>query len=185
MLIPLGILASSGGAVAGSYELISTTVLTGTQASVTFDVSTLASTYKHLQIRFTGRNNGSGGGSTLSIRLNSDSGSNYSRHQLYGTSSSVGSGATTSTTSAWTGFTNGTDNASTIFNAGIVDLLDIFSTSKNKTLRSFSGEPTSSYVLFRSSAWLSTSVVTSIALIPESGSLVSGSRFSIYGIKGA
>jgi hypothetical protein len=47
---------------------------------VVFDVSTFASTYKHLQIRMTARLSASTGITTSFLRLNSDTGSNYATH---------------------------------------------------------------------------------------------------------
>ena len=60
-------------------EAIATTYLEADAANVTF--SSIPATYEHLQIRGTLRGAVSG---TLAIQLNSDTGSNYSRHQIYG-----------------------------------------------------------------------------------------------------
>jgi hypothetical protein len=55
MLIPFGVFSAAGSSVSNSYELISTTILPNSSStSVTFDVSSLASTYKHLQVRVCG-----------------------------------------------------------------------------------------------------------------------------------
>lgn len=165
--------------------LITETVLNSNTASVTFDVSTLAAAgYKHLQIRAVTKNS-FGSAKDIRIRFNGDTATNYSIHQIYPSSGSLYASATTSTTSAWSGHSNGTDLASTIFNAAIIDLVDFSSTSKNKTLRSLSGEPAVGYILFRSSAWNSTAAITSINLFPDSSvNFTAGSRFSLYASKG-
>lgn len=182
MLIPLGILASSGGGAGGSFELISTTTLGSTQASVTFDVSTYASTYKHLQIRKMARADVSDWSSH--IRFNSDTGSNYSWHQLGGDGSSVFSSAGTSQTQMLVGKQPVTSDANN-FTADVIDILDPFVTTKNTTIRSFNGYAgTAPVVILRSGAWYNTAAVTSITVTQLSGNFVSGSRFSIYGIKG-
>lgn len=178
MLIPLGILASSGGGAAGSFDLISTTVLSSSQSSVTFDVTGLGSTYKHLQLRMAHQHNTSAG--LVAIRLNSDSGSNYSRHYLDGNGSSVVSGSEASMTYLQVGY-----SPASYFNAAVFDLLDAFSTTKYKTSRTLFGSVANPAVSLASSNWGSTSAVTSVTVFVREGySFVSGSRFSLYGIKG-
>jgi len=187
MLIPLGILASSGGGAAGSFELISTTILSTTAASVTFSTTGLGSTYKHLQIRSTIRTDKSVGQSTF-VRLNGDSGSNYAFHSLVGNGSSVTSNATTSYTSAvmYLGSTPGTNTTTGVFEPGIIDILDAFSTSKNKTLKAVNGNQSNvvTNLRFTSGLWMNTAAITSILISPETNNFIAGSRFSLYGIKG-
>jgi hypothetical protein len=185
MLIPLGILASSGGGAAGSFDLISTTILGSATSSVTFDVTGLGSTYKHLQIRMTTRNSVAGTGDDYAfIRFNSDTGSNYAFHRLYGYSGSVYSTAGTSITAARMGITPRNGETSGLFNPVVVDILDPFSSSKNKTLRSLSGG-TGVTMNMMSGLWMNTTAVTSVSIVEGGGgNFVTGSRFSIYGIKG-
>jgi hypothetical protein len=187
MLIPLGILASSGGGAAGSFELISTTILGSNQTSVTLDISGLSATYKHLQIRMAARQIGDGFGG-MDMRANSDSGSNYSMHRLWGNGSSVSSNANTSQTMAQIAYLN-RSNSSDAFTGVVLDILDPYSTNKNKTFRTLFGVPNTSsgnYNGIFSGAWYSTSAMTSITLYADSGGGTFGtnSRFSIYGIKG-
>jgi hypothetical protein len=122
------------------------------------------------------------------LRLNNDSGTNYSQHQLFGSAgvgvASVGGG---SSTYAQIGITSGSVSASH-FVGGTIDLLDVFDTTKNKTLRGFSGwhSTDSSYrngITLRSSAWYNTAAVTSITILPITNSFTAGSRFSLYGLK--
>lgn len=190
MLIPLGILASSGGGAGGSYELISTTILGSTTASVTFDVTGLGSTYKHLQIRYTARGDSGNAYSGIRYRLNSDSGSNYSTHMLKGDGGSVGSYYTDTFTGLTTGGYQvemvGNGATANAFAAGVFDLLDAFSTTKYKTSRAITGRAISdSQVALISGSWRNTAAVTSIQVAPTgSSNFLTGSRFSIYGIKG-
>jgi hypothetical protein len=185
MLIPLGILASSGAAPMGDYELIQTTILGSNQASVIFDVSSFASTYKHLQIRAVMKTDHAAPWEVGQIRLNGDSGSNYSAHGLLGNGSSVSSYAVTSGSSIGY-FTAGTTTANT-FGGLVIDILDSYSTTKNKTLRIMSGAvpATSMELRFISGAWYNTASITSATLSPVFGTtILTGSRFSIYGIRG-
>ena len=77
-----------------SYESIATATGTGSSATITF--SSIPSTYEHLQIRFTGKGTGSAEVDT-SIRFNSDTGSNYAWHQVYGYGTSAAASNGTST----------------------------------------------------------------------------------------
>jgi hypothetical protein len=188
-LSALGIFSAAGaGGPVGTYELIETVILGSTTASVTFsNLGTYASTYKHLQIRATYRsNNGGTGLENGTFRLNGDSGNNYSFHNL----SNSGGGVT---------FQNGVSQSfirffapnlntlSSHYASSVFDILDPYSTSKNKTVRlltgSFRSSDTNAFFLgLFSGAWYNTASTTSITLGTPS-SFVAGSRFSIYGIR--
>lgn len=188
-LSALGIFSAAGaGGVAGTYELIESQILGSSQASITFSsLGTYSSTYKHLQIRAVARSTrASTNPEILGIRFNADSGSNYSYHQLYGTGSSVVSDAFTSQTSLYALRATGASVAANVFNAGVVDILDPYSTTKNTTTRSAQGGvETTNLVLLTSGAWYNTNSITSLELVPATGSsIVAGSRFSLYGIRG-
>jgi hypothetical protein len=187
-LFPLGILsAAAGGGALSDYELISTNILGSTTADVTFDVSSFASTYKHLQIRMVARGSGAiTGAYDLLIRFNGNTGSNYSGHNLRGTGSAVQSNAITSATSILNESTFvGNNEAANIFGSAVIDILDPFSTTKNTTTRSLGGFTGSSSRLYLGSgAFYSTDAITSVNIRPGGGSILAGSRFSIYGIKG-
>lgn len=183
MLIPLGILASSGGGAAGSYELISTTVLGSSQASVDFDVSTFASTYKHLQIRFAVRGARASGSEDLRMRFNGST-STYSVHYLYGQGSTVYS-ASDPFGSMYLGTHPASTDTANVFGVGVVDILDPFSSTKNKTIRALNGRTsTSNTVMLVSGAYLSTTVVSAISLYGQNANLATGTRISLYGIRG-
>lgn len=168
-------------ATTSSYELIETVYLTGSQASVTFDLSGLSSDYQHLQIRMTAR---TGAAANLKIRYNGDTAGNYSFHYLEATGSSVISGAGTSQSSGDLGVAVAETN---VFSGFVVDILDPFETTKFKTGRSFYGAATagSKWMGIMSHNWRSTSAVTSINISAGAQSFQTGSRFSIYGIKGS
>jgi len=180
----LGILNSqAAGGGAGAYDLLETTTLTSSASSVTFSGLGSYSNYAHLQVRYTMRLDSAFDGGTLLYRLNSDSGSNYARHQLIGSGSSVLSQASTTFNQAGYGIGGGAP--ANIFGTGVIDFLDFSSTAKNTTLRSLSGRVgAADSILLTSSLWNNTAAVTSLELY-ASNDLVSGCRFSLYGIKGA
>jgi hypothetical protein len=181
-LFPLGLLSQGGGAAAGSFELIETQVLGSNVASVTF--SSIPATYKHLQLRYTAQTNSNQ--SILRGRFNGDSTSaNYSRHYLYGDGSSVGSSA--SANNGWLDF-GPLEVGTNLFTAGIVDVLDYTSTNKNKTIRALAGRAGSANrnIALSSGGWFSASAVTSLTVSEAffGQNLLTGSRFSLYGIQG-
>ena len=189
MLIPLGVLDFPTG-VAGSYDLLETEILAGTQASVTFSsLGDYASDYQHLQLRITARDTSAGsGGSNATLRFNGDTGSNYrERHVLYGDGSSVYSVDRGNDTYIIPYDNAATGDTADVYNAAVIDILDPFSSNKYTTTRSLRGFAASSvsFIGLNSGLWLNTAAITSITLGSRTSSLVSGSRFSLYGLKKA
>ena len=185
-MIPLGILGNRrGGAAAGAYELISTTVLSSTASSVTFS-SIDTTTYKHLEIRAVTRTNRANTREDFGMRLNSDSATNYSWHYLDGSGASVASGGGATQNVMYVGLgTPASTETANIFGVSITSILDYASTAKYKTIRTLYGTRGGTPdIALISGNWRSTVAVTSVTLLPlQTGSFVSGSRFSLYGIK--
>ena len=175
------------------YELIESVFLASAASTVTFNnLNQYSTEYKHLQIRLTARttNTRVEGSDVVIVRLNGDTASNYSSHYLSGNGISMGSSAQTSVTSMERGpQVNNNYSAANVFGAGIIDLLDAYSTTKNKTIRQLGGAPpaspaTEATIGLGSGSWRNTSAVTSITLASLFGAnFVTGSRFSLYGIR--
>jgi archaellum component FlaF (FlaF/FlaG flagellin family) len=186
MLIPLGIWAASGagsGAAAGAYELISTANGTGSSAVITF--SSIPSTYKHLQIRSVGRH-ASVSANTLNVTFNGATSASYAKHRLYADGTNVAFQSTTSNGSI--NLTESLASGTSVANQGwpmILDILDYAVTTKNVTLRAFTGgiDGTGQSIALQSGFFDSTSAISSITLT-AGGNLSTISRFSLYGIKG-
>jgi len=185
-LVLLGILNSQAAAGGGeAYDLLETQVLTGTASSITFTGLGSYSDYKHLQIRAVAKTNRSATNENTRLQINSDTGSDYSRHQLRGTGSSVVSEAATSQTSAFIATIAGATSDSDSFSVFVSDILDFSSGSKNTTIRTlYGGLHNYTEIGLSSGAYFDTSAVTSLELILQSGgSFVSGSRFSLMGVR--
>jgi len=150
---------------------------------VTFsNLAQYAGIYKHLQLIIAARTDRSDTSDYLRMRFNGDTAANYASHELIGTGSSVVSGASTSATSMIFGRVGAASAAANIFGAAVVDLLDPFETTKNKTMRSVGGVATAQ-IRLDSGHHRSTSSMTSVTILPGEGSnLVTGSRFSLYGV---
>lgn len=177
----LGILASSTRVAAGDFESIATvTVGSGGAADVEF--TSISATYTHLQIRAIAPGSND---SDIWMRFNSDTGSNYAAHRIYGDGSSVSAGANTTSTKIDTAAR--TSGSSSIPAPAVIDILDYANTNKYKTSRSLFGWDNngSGYIMFSSGLWMSTSAITSIKLFPQVGSFQQYSHFALYGIKSA
>jgi hypothetical protein len=190
--ISLGIFASANqSAAATSFESIATvSVGASSVSSVTF--SSIPQTYTHLQIRAIARIDAADTVRSINVQYNSDTGSNYDVHLLYGNGSNALATAQTSQNfMIYQVFSLGANASSNTFAPSIVDILDYTNTNKYKTSRAFAGSEwntssTDAQVRFASGLWRSTSAITSITLTPNtSGNIVQYSHFALYGIKSA
>jgi len=168
-------------------EAIQTTYLEADAASVTF--SSLGS-YEHLQIRVSGRHNGSmGGGASIYIRFNGDTGSNYSTHSMQAyNGSNPGADAYTGQAFVYAGgrITGPLTPAAANYGVTVIDILDYGNANKNTTMQQMSGlvadSSGNSFLQFASALWDSTAAVTSILLYPPSGSFERGTEMTLYGL---
>jgi hypothetical protein len=159
-----------------TYEPIATTTLGSGTATVTF--SSISGSYTDLILvisAFTGDDL-----AAYTMRLNGDTGSNYSVTSLEGQGTSVVSQQQANQTQMYiTGFQAGsyTEPFTTI-----VQFMNYSNTTTNKTIlsRSASNAASAYCGLFRS-----TSAITSIAVSSVSSTFSTNSTFTLYGIKSA
>jgi hypothetical protein len=157
-------------------------------ASVTFsNLGDFATTYKHLQIRIVAKDSFTGGGAGDFYLTFNGASSNFRDHYLVGQGISnvvSGSYGYTSVIAQGDIMSSSAGNANR-FGAYVIDILDYASTTKNKTTRTFLGYLADGRqsVSLSSGAWFSTSAITSFNL-RSNANIVSGSRFSLYGIRG-
>jgi hypothetical protein len=168
----------------GSYDLLATEILTGSQASVTFSsLSAYASTYQHLQLRIMASHTGAGG-NAINMQLNGDTGSNYASHGLVGNGSSVSSYGIASNNRVENAVVLRQNLSNTSFGAGVIDILDPFEISKYTTVRALTGHAsTESIVALTSSVRLNVESLTSLTLFPSANDIGANSRFSLYGLR--
>ena len=191
MSLILGILDSTGAAAStSSYESIASATGTGSAGNIVFN--SIPGTYSALQIRANARDTYNDGSSILldlQMQFNGDTGSNYTKHFLTGNGSSASaSGGTSRTTMEVAALPSATATTS-MMSGVLINIQDYASTTKYKTVRSFSGMDgnaanTQYVVTLRSNLWLSTSAITSITLIPATA-FTTSTTFALYGIKGA
>jgi len=179
-------LAGNVAYIPTEFESIATVSLSSNQSTITFD--NIPSTWQHLQLRGTMRSNVASTGSDSGLlRLNNNSGSNYSVHRLYGTGSSVSADAFASRTDMLIPVQARSGNTASSFGVFVINLLDYNNTNKNKTVSMLCGADFngSGDIWLVSGLWQNTAAVTRIDIIgSNSGSFVSGSHFALYGIKG-
>lgn len=168
-----------------SYDLLETEILTSSESSVTFSNlnSTYGANYQHLQLRMVTRDTDSDTGANAHFRINGVSTSSYSHHRLYEAVSYAG----VSTTSIINAFTASANAPTGAFGAAVVDILDPFETTKNTTVKTLSGAAVvNGAIVLGSGALYSTAAVTSFQIFADaSRNFVTGSRFSLYGLKKA
>ena len=164
------------------FESIATvTVGAGGAASVEF--TSIPSTYQHLEVRWIAKV--TTGATRLRVQINSDTTTNYSTHLLLGDGTAYAAGAANTDRIAISAAVNAASGTS--FGAGVVSVLDYKDTNKYKTVRTLSGVDynTSGEIALNSGAWRSTSAVTSLKFLMDSGNIDQYSSLALYGIKGA
>ena len=176
-----------------SYESIASATGTGSSGAIVF--SSIPSTYKHLQLRWMAKDTfgpGFAGTYAISLQFNSDSGSNYSAHRLVNESTTIYAYGQASQTEIpnIVGITPTATYLNNIMGVGILDIHDYSSTTKYKTVRSFSGGDTNSttvgqtgQVCLASGLWQNTNAITSISISPAITAFTTTSQFALYGIK--
>ena len=181
----------------GNFYSIATVTPTGSSGTVTF--SSIPSTYTHLQLRIIARGTSSAGGfpTTAQMTINGDTTTgNYYSHYVGGN----GANAIAGSAAGYAGsnilaIPNGVNTAN-VFVGAIIDLLDYNSTTKGKTIRSFSGAdlntaagfPYSGQVSLSSGMWNPSTPagITSITFTADptySTYFATGSSFALYGVK--
>jgi predicted secreted protein len=185
----LGIIASSKLSAVGDYESIATETV-GSGGSATVEFTSIPATYKHLQIRAIVRGADASTNKNLYINFNSDTGSNYSWHLLFGNGSSAGSSSGVSSTAMQAQRMPANTSTAGLFGAVVADVLDYANTNKNKTVRALAAfdDNAGGYgSIFRvtSGLWMDTDAVTSIQMTMNVGNIAEHSHFALYGIKAA
>ena len=168
--------------MANTYNLISSSTLSSSAASVTF--GSIPATYTDLVLRWSARSDGSG---TLGFLINNDSSAVYSRTRVYGTASAAGSSLGSNNTS-WLTYTGATPSTYTTnsFSSGEF-YISSYANSANKVGSMFYAVENNSTVdwIIAADADLrsSTAAITEIKAQISSGNFVTGSSFYLYGIK--
>jgi len=169
----------------GDFESIQTVTVGTATSTMTF--TSIPATFTHLQIR--GMLNGTASGTFGNARMgfNSDSGANYSSHNMYGYASATGAQSEVSGNRMYYQVYTSLASTSSYVGVTVIDILDYANTNKYKTVRSLNGIEfnTDGSLRFASGNWRNTAAITSIEFVIDSGNFNVGSTLALYGIKGA
>jgi len=170
--------------MASTYTLISSNVLSGSAASVTF--SSIPSTYTDLVLRVSLRTDTSASFVQTNLTFNSDSSAIYSATYLYGTGSAASSTNYTADTYAREVYYDGANATSNTFGSGEIYIPNYTSTT-SKSFSAFGVEEdnnSAARIGVEAQLYRNTSAISSITWAATSGqNFVSGSSFYLYGIK--
>jgi hypothetical protein len=158
-----------------TYEPIATTTL-GSNATITF--SSIPSGYTDLRLVVVGTTTNNIAGQ---VRVNGDTGTNYSGTYIQGTGTVVQSSKYSSGSRIWLNPDNGTSTT-----VPTMHTLDIFSysgsTNKSCLTTSSDDRNGSGYVVAQVALWRSTSTITSITIETNGGTFATGTTATLYGI---
>jgi hypothetical protein len=158
-----------------TYEPIATTTLGSATSTITF--SGISGSYTDLRLVWIGQRT-SGTGDVL-LRLNSDSGTNYSTTYIYGDGTTVAAQRLLNETSMRASFTfSASTNSMAQF-----DILSYSGSAYKTALSVFSGDYNGTgRTQINSHYWRNTSAITSISLIADATTFKVGTTAALYGI---
>ena len=168
-----------------SRQLIASQILGTTAATVTF--SAIPGTYKDLILKVSTRSDFAQVDGFFRMEFNGSGGTAYSNTYIYGTGSTAGSGRRSNAAriADLIGQVYANATASTFSNCETY--IPSYTASQNKPV-GHSGVPETNAATFDNGVgataglWRNTAAITSIVLLPASGSFVSGSSFYLYGL---
>jgi hypothetical protein len=157
-----------------TYTALANVTLGSAGSSITF--SSIPATYRDLVCVVV-----AAGSTTLQgrIRLNSDTGSNYSYQRI------SGSGITatgTNLASQTLGFVSAVSRAATTSALQMnINIMDYSATNKHTTMISRADNAANGTEAF-ANRWLNTAAVTSVTILTSTGNWAAGSTFALYGV---
>ena len=163
-------------AAGNTYTPIATTTLSSSAASYTF--SSIPSTYTDLVLITYTKDVRNVDGTDLAIRVNTDTGTNYSWLFIQGTGSAAATARGSNQTIMYAGIGTGVNYAPSIFQFN-----NYANTTTYKTLIARNGEGNSATRL-GIGLWRNTAAINSITVIGEQG-LNTGTMLTLYGITAA
>jgi hypothetical protein len=163
-------------AAGSTYTPIATNTLTSNQPSVTF--SSITSSYTDLVLVL---NTGATGAIAAFMQFNGDTGSNYSFVQMWGNNGSTAYSETVPSTS-WIDLQS---IGTTVRHTNICNIMSYSQTNKQKGIISRSFDSNNNRWYQSIGTWRNTAAINQIYVYASSGSFITGSSFTLYGIKAA
>jgi len=160
----------------GTYTLIASNTLAAITTEITF--SSIPATYTDLVVVVNYKANN--GGKYLTMRLNGDTGTNYSRTEIFADGTSITSQNLTNESYAYINSVYASTGTWATF---ILNLNDYSNTTTFKSIVTRSNSST--YVGMNANLWRSTAAINTIFLTALGSGYDVGSTFKLYGIEAA
>jgi hypothetical protein len=150
--------------------------LSSSASTVTF--SSISGSYRDLILVVTAKSSQSGWESR--IKVNGDTGTNYSVIGMYNSGSSANGYAPTTQSVMKFGFFGILSTSASV--QWVTHFIDYSATDKHKTVISQIGNATDALIDASTNRWANTSAITEIVAFPGSGTWSAGSTFALYGV---
>lgn len=153
-----------------TYIALANTTLGSSASSITF--SSIPATYRDLVVVLAGTISASNG---VYLRINGDSGANYTAVYAYGN----GTSALSNTQLNFNGLYAG--NFTTTLANSVNQIMDYSATDRHKTMIQ-RGNDSNTFTIMTGARWANTAAITSVQVMPSSGTLSTGFTACLYGI---
>jgi hypothetical protein len=159
-----------------TYTPLATVTLSSSASSVTF--SNIPSSYRDLIVVVTGTNSAN---AFITLRLNGDTGSNYSMVWMQGS----GLGSSSNSVTSQVEIITSANNVGTALKTALINIMDYSATDKHKTLLATTNGENGGTRLTAGlvARWANTSAINSVRVYDGNGSsYLAGSTFNLYGV---
>lgn len=164
------------------WELIADTTLGSAAASITF--SSIPATYKHLRIEVGARSTHTGV-TNISLRFNSDTGTNYDYQYLYANNTTVGGQCFPGQNLGLLGALCGTNTRALMQTTTDILIPNYAGTTFEKSYFSCNGFSDStaanSYIWNNSGSWRNTAAISTVVVFSNIANFAAGTRATLYG----
>lgn len=167
-------------------SLMARTVLAASATSVSF--SSIPQGFRHLQLLIQARTDAVAEVDNALLRINGDTGTNYDSERIAADGTAIAAATTRATATSLVCLTEAANSRADNFSGGFI-LIFGYSAARDKHVLSLSASygdvsaDTDLHLAVRGLRWRDTSVITDLALVPNTGAnFVSGSHFALYGV---
>lgn len=183
MYVPIYTPPSSGAGGGGTLDVISDSTLGADAAN--FDVTSIPGTFAVIEWFLHGRLTTAGGDLRVRVRMNNDSGSNYSWERVFAHSGGAGQDGSNSDTSIVVCELPSSGAAAGRSGAAHGSFPSYASTTFHKNVIAYSGynqgNDTGRVAQTTEGIWLNTAAITRLTFIPAADNFLAGTRLILYG----
>ena len=178
----LGLVETRWVRLAGNPVILDSRVLTASAASITF--SGINQNFSHLQINCYMRGNAAPAGVQSRLRLNGDAGANYDAVTIWANGGTAAATVNLALTFAYAGAVPTAGAVANQFGTSQMSINYYAGTTRKNIMTNWAyrADAVGGMLTGQTSAFWSTTAVTSVSLFPETDSYVAGSKFTLIGI---